>query len=137
MTKHQQSPEHPEDEKNSLEWVVFGLSLLMVFGILGYLIYQAIHYEPGSPDLVIQYQKDPSPHAPYRYHLTIKNNGQETAEEVQVEIVLEKDGEILESALMQIPYAPIASQREGWVNFSKNPADADTLYARVVSFKKP
>src|SRR5690606_33316557 len=135
--ENHKSKEHPEDEKNTLEWVVFASSILMVLGILGYLIYQTIKYEPGSPDLVIMYEEDPSPNAPYRYHLTVKNKGQETAEEVQVEFVLEKDGEAIESATMQIPFAPKSSQREGWVNFSKDPADADTLYARVVSFKKP
>lgn len=128
---------HPEDEKNILEWMVFSLSLLLIVGILGYLIFQIMHYEPGSPDLVITYKSDPSPHAPYRYHLTISNEGQETAEEVHIKLILEKDGQELEQAEIDIPYAPINSTKEGWVNFSKNPHHADTLYARVVSYKKP
>jgi uncharacterized protein (TIGR02588 family) len=86
---------------------------------------------------VVTYENDASPNAPYRYHLSVKNNGQVTAEEVHIELVLEKDGQELELATIHLPYAPKESTREGWINFSKNPTEADTLYARVVSYKKP
>src|SRR5690554_1177888 len=108
-----------EDEKNMLEWAVFSFSLLLILGILGYLINQTATYKPGSPDLDITYVKDPSPHAPYRYFIRIKNDGQETAEEVQIDMVLELDGEELEVASLTIPYSPKESVREGWVVFSK------------------
>lgn len=137
MTKEKKDNEHPEDKKNILEWIVFSLSLLLISGIFGYLIYQTVIYEPGSPDLVVTFKSDPSPSSPYRFHVSVENKGQETAEEVNIELVLEKDGEELEMATLQIPYSPKESTREGWLNFSKNPAMADTLYSRVVSYKKP
>ncbi|MEX2594646.1 MAG: hypothetical protein WD426_17880 [Anditalea sp.] len=137
MNEDRKKKNNPEDEKNILEWAVFSLSLLLITGILGYLVFQTIQHEPGSPDLVITYETAPSPHAPYRYHVTISNEGQETAEEVQIELILEKDGQQLELATLDILYAPKESSKEGWVNFSKNPIEADTLYARVVSYKKP
>ena len=129
--------EQKEDQKNVLEWIVFTLSLTLVLALFGYLIHQTIRYEPGSPDLEVTYKPEPSLNAPYRYHLTIKNNGQETAQEVQVELILEKDGKQLEMATITLPFAPKESRREGWVNFSKNPVEADTVYSRVVSYKKP
>jgi len=135
MTEKQKHP--TGDEKNLLEWTVFFLSLLLITGILGYLVYQTVIYQPGSPDLDITYVHDPSPHAPYRYFIRVKNHGNETAEEVQVEMVLEQDGKEIEVATMAIPYSPKQSVREGWVLFSKDPAAADTIYARVVSYKKP
>lgn len=137
MTEEKKHERHPEDEKNLLEWMVFAVSLLMVVGILGYLVYQVAVYEEGSPDLAITYVHDPAPHAPYRYFLRIKNDGQETAEEVQIEMVLERDGEELEVSALTLPYLPKESAREGWVVFSKDPAAADTVYARVISYKKP
>jgi len=137
MTEEQHQERHPEDEKNLLEWMVFALSLLMVLGILGYLVYQVAVYEEGSPDLAITYVQDPAEHAPHRYLLRIKNDGQETAEEVKVEMVLQRAGEELERAELSLPYLPKQSAREGWVIFTQDPAVADTLYARVVSYKRP
>src|SRR5690606_28093111 len=137
MTEEKEEKEHPEDKKNILEWIIFSLSLLLISGIFGYLIYQSVIYEPGSPDLVVTFKSDPSPNSPYRFHVSVENKGQETAEEVNIELVLKKGGQELEMATLQIPYSPKESTREGWLNFSKNPAMADTLYSRVVSYKKP
>ena len=137
MRKISEKEDQQDDQKNIMEWMVFSFSLLLVLALFGYLTYQTIQYEPGSPDLLVTHKTDPSLHAPYRYHLTIQNNGQETAQEVQVELVLEKGGEQLEIALITLPFAPKESKREGWVNFSKNPQDADTVSSRVVSYKRP
>jgi uncharacterized protein (TIGR02588 family) len=43
----------------------------------------------------------------------------------------------IEKAELQLPFVPTSSKREGWVIFSKDPAKADTVIGRVVSFKKP
>src|SRR5690554_1916976 len=137
MKEEKKQGNHPEDDKNILEWVVFSFSVILIMTILGYLIYKTVIHQPGSPDLGVSFVHDPSPQAPYRYFISVRNDGQETAEEVQIELVSEKDGAEVESAAMSIPYSPKKSTREGWVNFSKNPAFADTLYARVVSYKKP
>src|SRR5690606_38576706 len=137
MTEEKKHEGRPEDQKNLLEWMVFAVSLLMVIGILGYLVYQVAVYEEGSPDLHFTYVHGPAPHAPHRYFLRIKNDGQETAEEGQVEMVLERGGEEMETAALTLPYLPKQSVREGWLVFSKDPATADTLYARVISYKKP
>lgn len=137
MTKEQNQERHPEDEKNLLEWTVFFISLLLIVGILGYLVYQASVFEEGSPDLQVNFVHDPSSHSPYRYLLKIENDGQETAEEVQIEMVLERGGEELEAAALTLPYVPKQSAREGWVVLSKNPLEADTLYVRVVGYKRP
>ena len=137
MDKINEKSDQAEDKKNVLEWVVFAFSLTLVLALFGYLALQTIQYEPGTPDLFVTFKADPSFHAPYRYHLTIKNNGQETAQEVQVELILEKEGKQLEIAALTLPFAPKESRREGWVNFSQNPQEADTVYSRVVSYKKP
>lgn len=129
--------ENKHDKKNLLEWTVFTIALFLIGSLLVYLTYQTITYKPSSPDLKVEHIPDPSKNAPYRYHITIRNQGQETAEEVQIEVVMEKDGQELEKAAMQIPFAPQQSKREGWVNFSKDPSKADTIYSRVVSYKRP
>lgn len=124
-------------DKNALEWSVFAFSLLLVLAIIGYLSYKTITHEISPPDLVLEYTPDPSEHAPYRYHVIILNAGGETAEEVNIELSLEKGGEELEAAELQVPFSPKGSRREGWVNFKTDPAEADTIIARVMSYKRP
>ncbi|MDX5483181.1 MAG: hypothetical protein LPK07_15990 [Hymenobacteraceae bacterium] len=125
------------DEKNWLEWTVFGISLLLVLSIIGYLAYQTYTRKPSTPDLLVQVRPDPSDHAPTRYHVLLQNKGGATAEEVLVELVLMKGGEEVESAELQLPFVPQESKREGWVSFKNDPNQADTITTRVVSYKKP
>ena len=125
------------DDKNTLEWVVFALSLVLVLGILVYLGYQVYTDEPGTPDLVVEYYHDPSEHAPQRYRLVVHNRGKETAEEVLVELALERAGEELETAELSIAFAPKESKREGWVSFKEGVQPGDSLVARVMSYKRP
>lgn len=125
------------EQKNILEWIVFAVSLLFIVSLLSYLVYQSMTYIPSSPDLNVIYEHDPSPNAPFRFHVVIKNEGFETAEEVEVALIQSKDGQEVEQAAIGVPFVPKESQREGWVIFSKDPDKADTLYARVVSYKKP
>jgi uncharacterized protein (TIGR02588 family) len=126
-----------DDDKNALEWTVFAVSLLLVLSILTYLFYQVYADKPSTPDLVVEHFHDPSDNAPQRYRVVVYNRGGETAEEVLVELVLEKGGEQLESVELSMPFAPRASKREGWLIFREDPDKADTLVARVVSYKKP
>ncbi|MEJ8803841.1 hypothetical protein [Pontibacter sp. H249] len=126
-----------KDKKNWLEWAVFGISLTLVLALLGYLVYHVFTDNPSSPDLQVEAVADPSELSPFRYHITIYNRGGTTAEEVLVELALEKDGAAIETADLHLPFAPQESKREAWVSFSKDPSQADTLVSRVVSYKKP
>lgn len=116
---------------------MFVVSLLLVLSILAYLSYQTYIDVPSTPDLVVRYYPDPTDNAPQRYRVEVYNEGGETAEEVQIELTLEKGGEVLESAQLNIAFAPKNSMREGWVNFKEDPMQADTLAARVMSYKRP
>ena len=137
MSKNDDRRQKHQDKKNILEWAVFYSSLSLIIAILGYLVYQTLNVTPGSPDLVVIYVAHPSPNAPYRYHLTIQNEGHETAEEVSIEMVLQRNGTPLETGTMQLAYVPKESKREGWINFSEDPNEADSIYVRVVSYKRP
>lgn len=116
---------------------MFGVSLVLVLAILVYLSYMTYTHEPSSPDLTVAYYHDPSANAPRRYRVVVENKGGETAEEILVELILESGGAEVESAELSIAFSPKESKREGWVNFKEDPASADTLVARVVSYKRP
>lgn len=116
---------------------MFALSLVLVLAILAYLGYQTYTHEASTPDLQVVSWYDPSEHAPNRYHVLLENKGGETAEEVLVELVLMKGGAEVETAELQIPFAPRESKREGWVAFKNKPEHADTVMVSVVSYKRP
>lgn len=137
MDTAKQPDEQNIDRKNWLEWAVFSISLVLVLSVLGYLGYQAYTKKPSTPDLYVESWPDPSAHAPYRYRVLLRNSGGTTAEEVLLELALVKGNETLEKAELHIAFAPQESKREGWVIFSSDPKNADTLVARVVSYKKP
>lgn len=125
------------EKKNALEWIVFYVGLAIVLGLLGYLTYLSIAFEPSPPDIALAYRHEPSTHAPHRFHIVLRNKGNETAEEVQIELVAMKNGEMTENAILNIPFLPKQSAREGWVVLTQDPALADSVYARVISYKKP
>ena len=126
-----------KDKKNWLEWSVFALSLLMVVGVLGYLIYMTWHHEESSPDIKVDYRPDPTHSSPHRYQVKVQNVGGQTAEEVIIELSLQKAGAAIETSQVQLPFLPKEATQESWVNFSKDPALADSVTSRVVSYKKP
>lgn len=125
------------EKKNALEWSVFYISLIIVLGILGYLTYQSLAFEASPPDIDVAYRHEPSTNAPYRFHILMKNVGNETAEEVQVELVAMKNNVVVENAILDVPFLPRQSSREGWVIMTQDPALADSVYVRVISYKKP
>lgn len=137
MDKENKKEPSYKDKKNFLEWTVFAVSLLMVAGILIYLGYKTYTHQPSPPNIQVEYRPNPTRLTPYRYHLIVNNTGGETAEEVIIELVLKKDTIIMEKAEMNLPFVPQSSKREGWINFTMDPNEADTVVARVMSFKKP
>lgn len=126
-----------KDKKNWLEWTVFAMGLSLTLTILGYLVYKTISHQSGPPELLVEYFAEPGRYEPYRYHVVLHNKGNETAESVTVEVSLEKGGKTLETAQLAVDYCPKESTREGWVSFSTDPVQADTIRARVVSYEKP
>lgn len=118
-----------------MEYIVFYSSLVLVIGLLAYLSYFALTVESDDPQLEITYKLKPQAESPYLYEILVKNISNATAEDVIIELVQEKDSHILEKAQLKIMFVSGESTDGGWVNFAKNPFLADTVYARVVSYK--
>ncbi|MEX2336654.1 MAG: hypothetical protein WD555_05230 [Fulvivirga sp.] len=124
-------------KKNILEWTIFGISLLLVIAVLCFLVYKTVTHQSSPPDVLVTFTPSPSENTPYRYHLTIQNIGGETAEDVLIELVLRERGQAIEKSEVQLPFVPQGSKIESWVNFINDPALADSVLAKVVSFKRP
>ena len=129
--------QNKEEKKNFLEWAVFVVGLLLVLSVFAYLGYKTFTHQPAPPDIEVNYRADPSEAAPFRFAIVVSNKGGETAEEVTVELVQKKQDVTIETAALKLSFVPKDSKREGWLNFHQDPKMADTLFVRVVSYKRP
>ncbi|WP_017731350.1 hypothetical protein [Nafulsella turpanensis] len=136
-SENQQKEPSRKDKKNWLEWTVFGISVLMVVGVIGYLAYMTYHHQESPPDIKVQYRPDPTENSPNRYYVAVQNAGGLTAEGVMIELMLLDNGRTLESSQVQLPFLPKSATHESWVNFRTDPALADSVVYKVMSYKKP
>lgn len=135
--KNEEKKETGEGKKNALEWSTFAASLAVIFFTVSYLSYKTYSHQPSPPEITVAYRLNPGLQSPYRYKLVVENVGGETAEDVLIEMTLQKGDSTIEKSALQLAFVPQSSRREAWVIFLKNPAKADTIIAKVVSFKKP
>lgn len=124
-------------QKNKLEWSVFAVSVLLLVGLVAYLTYESFVHKPSPPDLEVSYTKESSKRNPFAYKLILWNHGEETAEDVMIEASLVRNDSVIERSQLQIAFSPKRSKREGWINFSTDPAQADSIDVKVMSYKRP
>ncbi len=123
-------------KKNWLEWSVFGLSLLLILGIVAILIHEemTLNGDPPDPQMVIG---APEAHQGYfAVPVTVTNRGDETAEQVHLEIVLEMPDGGKETSEFDLPYLPRHAMRKAWVTFFHDPAKGE-MKPRVLGYEKP
>lgn len=122
-------------EKHPLEWLVFAVSLVLVLGTLGYLVYDAARGGEEPPDLVVELGAARRGSQGFRVPVTVRNRGDETAENAHIEVVLTSPGRPPETAGLDIAFVPRGSTRRGWVTFSADPTGR--LTGRVLGYEKP
>ncbi|HEV2765841.1 MAG TPA: hypothetical protein VGV38_22840 [Pyrinomonadaceae bacterium] len=123
-------------EKNWLEWTVFGVGLALVLGTLGFLVYDGARAIDAQPDVKIRLGAVEQRGEQFVVPVVVTNEGEATAEGVQVEVVLEQDGEQLERGEFAVAFLPRRAKREGWVAFRTDPRAAQ-LKPRVLGYEKP
>jgi uncharacterized protein (TIGR02588 family) len=123
-------------QKNWLEWSVFAVSLLLVAGVLAYLAYDAMTLGDRPPSIEVRLGA-PEPRAnAYAIPVSVTNQGDQTAEGVVVEVVLER-GDEQEQAQFEIAFVPRGSTHKGWVTFQTDPRSADQVTGHVLGFELP
>lgn len=123
--------------KNWLEWTVFVLGLVLTGSMVSYLAYAAWTEQSGPPRLSVELGAAWSEGDHYVVPVWVKNSGQQTAEQVQVEVELTAADGSKETASFQIPFVPRDATRQGSVTFTTDPNSADCLTARAVGFQRP
>jgi uncharacterized protein (TIGR02588 family) len=124
--------------KNRVEWVVFAGGLVLVLSILAYLVYDGATMGSDPPSIEVRLgAAEPRAHN-FIVPVTVTNHGDETAEGVTVEVLMESDGGGVEPARgeLTIAFLPRRARREGFVTFQQDPRAA-RLTARVLGYEKP
>ena len=123
-------------QKNWLEWVVFALGLILVSSTLGYLIYAGASMGHEPPSLEVRLGTPEQRQFNFIVPVTVVNHGDETAEGVHIEVVMESGGEEKARGELDIAFLPRHATREGWVTFEQDPRTAQ-LKARVRGYQRP
>lgn len=124
-------------EKNWLEWVVFGVGLVLVASTLTYLVYDGATAADTPPDVEVKLGEPRPGGAGFLVPVTVSNRGGQTAEGVSVEVVLEAAGSPEpERSEFTVAFLPRGGTREGWVSFRADPR-AGRLSARARGYEKP
>ena len=124
-------------QKNWVEWVVFAAGLLLVVSTLSYLAYDAATITDAPPSIEVRTgQPAERPHN-FIVPVSLTNHGDQTAEGVLVEVVLESGGQEKERGEFTIAFLPRRSTREGWVAFQTDPRTVEQIKARVLGYEKP
>lgn len=120
-----------------LEWVVFVLGFIVVAGVIGLLVYEAVRFEGSSPTLTVALGTPGFQHGSYTIPVTIENTGGKTASNVEVEVTVHFSSGEEEQASVTFQFVPRHSSETGWVTFGRHPAQADSVAARVLGYGSP
>lgn len=124
-------------EKNWLEWIVFAVSLVLVVSTLGYLVYDGATFGDAPPRIEFVLGTPQRQLNHFLVPVSVTNRGEQTAEGVHIEVVLESGGKEQESGEFEIAFLPRHSTRKGWVTFQTDPRTVEQMKARVLGFEKP
>lgn len=123
--------------KNWLEWAVFGISALLVAGVMVYVIYDGWTSNGDPPRIQVTLGRAEQQGPVYVVPVTVMNTGSMTAQSVSVEVELETTGGEKELATLDLDYLPREGSRSGWVSFRSDPGSARTVRAQAVSYQEP
>ncbi|MGI8734539.1 MAG: hypothetical protein ACR2LM_14695 [Pyrinomonadaceae bacterium] len=123
-------------KKNWLEWFVFALGLILVSATLSYLIYAGASMGHEPPSIEVLLGTPEKQQFNFIVPVTVLNHGDETAEGVSIEVVMETGGEVKARGELEVAFLPRHATREGWVTFEQDPRTSQ-LKARVLGYQKP
>ena len=131
--KKESDSDKPKPEgKNWLEWTIFGMSSVLVLTTLGFLLWQTLTTQSRPALLEATLGEPVKNRAGIRVPVTVRNRGDETAENVDVEVTAPGD----ETGSFTLAFVPRGAERHGWVVFEK-PFRRNQLDAQIKGYEQP
>jgi uncharacterized protein (TIGR02588 family) len=126
----------PPRQVGRLEWIVAGLGAVLVAGVFGVLMHEALTYEDGPPVIVATVTDVHRTEGGYVVRFRTENRGSTTAAEVTMVGRLTQGERTLEEAGITLDYVARKSSREAGVVFQRDPATA-MIDIKATSYRKP
>ncbi len=108
-------------EKNRLEWVVFGVSAVLLAALTVYLVREAVRPHDRPPEIVVQIGQVRESGGTFMVPVEARNDGDQPAEDMTIVVRLTVGGEERERAELAFSYLPRGSTHSGWVSFRTDP----------------
>ncbi len=123
-------------KRTKAEWITFGAATCILTGIIGLVMYTAVSNKQQPPILTVSRKTIRLVSGKYYVPFEVINNGDETAESVQILAELRDNNQIEETGEQQIDFLSSREKEEGAFIFSTDPRQGQ-LTIRVASYKVP
>jgi uncharacterized protein (TIGR02588 family) len=133
------SASQQQQEKDAIpiwEWIVAGVGLVLVAGVIGFLIYEAFSRDRVPPDVKLSVDSVVETRNGYLVKIIIINEGGITAEGVDIEGELRRGTEPVERSRTTIDYLPPRSEKKAGLVFTRDPRQFD-LQVRSLGYEEP
>lgn len=131
--------EKSKTKHNIIEKVIFGVGVIVLLALCGYLILEIIRQsksEDKAPRIEVSTSHKPNMDA-YTFEVEVENSGNESAEDVHLQMQLYQNGEAAETGTVTFKYVPLKSKRSAFIVFSKNRSSSDSLVVITKTFNRP
>lgn len=120
-----------------LEWVIGGISGILILVMVVYLGYRALAADGRPPNFTATVENIERVDALFHVDVAVTNLGDETAAGLIVQAVLAEDGAVIETGEIQFDYLAAGSTRRGAFVFRNDPARIGALRLFVLGYTEP
>ena len=118
------------------EWIVAAVGFVLVAGVIGVLLYEALSSNRLPPDVKLSVVSVVQTGNGYLVRITAVNQGGMTAEGVIVEAEIRSGTEPLERSRTTIDYLPPRSEKRAGLFFTRDPRQFE-LQVRSLGYEEP
>lgn len=126
-----------QPKRTIAEWITFGAATCILSGIVGLVIYRGLTDKQQAPIVSVQTKEViRQANGKYQVPFEITNDGDKTAESVQILAELKVNNEVEQTGEQQIDFLSSKEKEEGAFIFDTDPNKGE-LKIRVASYKLP
>jgi uncharacterized protein (TIGR02588 family) len=119
------------------EWVIGGISAILVITLVAYLAYRGSTADGRPPEFSVNVETIERVGQRFHINVSVTNPGDATAAGVIVRASLGEAGEVIETGEIEFDYLPAGSMRRGAFVFARDPAAPRELELSIMGYTDP